>query len=728
MDERKKQQKKECMYMSITFVIALILACYFMKVWYFPWSKPETVLGFQNGDLLLANMSYKNMLKTGSMWQGIQLGAPFNFELYDFPALANLIITVPLFLFGNLFNSSVIGMFIIMIFAFPITAVLSYYAIRQFKIQNIISMIGAIVFAFIPFKLMRNWSHFSYGNSLLVIPIAVTLLYWLYEDKELLVITKDMFKYKKNILTVLFIVVIGIGEVYFAYFFCFFVAVTTLIMLLNDKDRILNIKKGFTMVVGIILTVIINLSPSIINSLRGLGTTEPPIRSAVETEIYGLKLMHLFLPPNTGINFLDSAFNKYVSTTIYNNENTTAFLGIFGCIGFFILLIGLLSNGFFKKREKEIKFLSKLNIGALLLSSIGGFSFLISEFILSSVRAYNRISVFIAFFSVLALCIVSSMLIEYSNKIIYKRIIIVCIGFIGFISIIFNGATNSCLTTKNIYGYAKNNEYIYDFIKEIEGQVSENAMIYEMPYYKFPESPPQNGMSDYSLSLPYVYSNNNLRWSYGLYKGTFGDLWHRATAQLPMQDRIMKLSDVGFEGIYIDSAAYLPTEMQNLLQELNNILEIKPIIGSDNRMYFYSMKKYNESLDGKSEEGKNNLNDMIYMKGPGMYDTETNENEKWIWNDKKSTLYVLNNSKEPLKKSFKMKVSISVNQYSNMHIECNKESFDFKVNNQGTSCNVDFNLQLGINKIKFSTNAPKVNAPLDNRSLYFKITNFDFMK
>ena len=724
----EKQDKREYMYMSITFIIALIIACYYMKVWYFPWSKPETVLGFQTGDLLLGDMFYKNMLKTGSMWQGTQLGAPFNFEVYDFPAMANLIINIPLFLIGKLFNSSIIGMFIIMILAFPITAVSSYYAIRQFKIQNSIALIGAIAYAFIPFKLMRNWGHFSYANSLLVIPMAVTLLYWLYEDKELLIIKKDMFKYKRNILTVLFIVFIGISEVYFAYFFCFFVAVVTLIKLLNDKDRILSIKKSFTMILGIMITVVINLSPSIINSLRGLGTTEPPIRSAVEAETYGLKLMHLLLPSGTGINFLDSTFNKYVSTTVNNNENTTAFLGIFGCIGFFILLVGLFSNGFFKKREKEIKFLSKLNIATLLLSSIGGFSYLISAFLFSSVRAYNRISVFIAFFSVLAICIVASMLVENSNKTVYKKIIIVCIGIIGFVSIIFNGATISCLTTKNIYAYAKNNQYIYNFIKEIEGQVSENAMIYEMPYYKFPESPPQNGMTDYTLSIPYIYSNNNLRWSYGCYKGTYGDIWQRAVAQLPMKDRIMRLSDAGFEGIYIDSAAYLSSELQDVLQQLNDILGTKPIVSSDNRMYFYSMKKYNESLDKNSEEVKNKLNDVLYMNGAGMYDVEKSKDERWIWNDKKSTLYVLNNSKEILKKSLTMKINTSVNQYYDMHIECNKESFDFKVNNQGTNCNVDFNLQPGINEIKFSTNAPKVNAPSDQRSLYFRITDFNFMK
>lgn len=723
------KRKKEYIYIGITFVIALILACYYLKVWYFPWNKPETSMDFNRGDLLFETMLFKNMITDGNLWQGIHLGAPFKYTLYDFPVVADALVNTPIFLIGKIFGNAVIGMFIVLILTFPITAVASYYAIKQFKVQSTIAVIGAIAYSFIPFKMIRMWPHYGLANTLMVIPISVVLLYWLYNEEEFLVIRKDMFKYKKNILALIFIIMIGIGEVYYAYFFCFFVLIVTVMNLLENKAKLLTIKKGLIVILGAIFVVVINLLPCFINTIKGLDTLEKPIRNAFETELYGLKLTHLLMPYNTGIEIFDSLKNEYNTTTL--NNNSTAFLGIYGCIGFIILLIALFSNHVFAKRENEIKFLSRLNIAAILLAYMGGFSYFISRFISPQIRCYDRICVFIAFFGVLTLCIVMTMVIENSN-ITYKKSIIGFIGIIGFVSTIFNGATLNSITTKNTYEYAKSNEYIYDFINEIEGQVSENAMIYEMPYDKFPESGPQNKMSSYSLLIPYIYSNNNLRWSYACYKGTYGDLWHRTVPQLPMEERIMILSDVGFEGIYIDSAAYLPDEFQNLLQQLNNILGNTPIISNDKRMYFYSMKKYNESLDknseevkNKLEEVKNKLKDVFYDNGPGMNPVEKNNGEQWIWNDKNSTLYVINNTKEVLKKSLTMKIGTTVDQYSDMHIECNKEGYDFKVNSQPTSCNVDFTLQPGKNEVKFSTNAPKLNIP--ERSIYFRITDFNFM-
>lgn len=727
MKEEKNILKTEYKYMGMTFIIALILAFYYLKVWYFPWEKPETIVGFNNGDTLLYSMAYKNMINSGSLWRGQQLGAPFNFTLYDFPNMANLVVNIPIFLFGKIFNNTITSMFIVIVLAFPMTATFSYYAIRQFKVKYSIAMIGAITYAFIPFKFMRMWQHVSLGNSLMVIPISVVLLYWLYEDKELLVWKSDILKYKRNILAMIFIIIIGVGDTYYTYFFCFFVVVVTLINLLDSKEWRLTIKKSLTIIFVAIFSMIMNLLPSILNSMSGLATAEPPIRGPNEAEIYGLKLTHLLMPSNTGVNFLDSLFNGYVTTTSNNNENTSAFLGIFGVLGFIILLVVLFSNHVFKEREEQIKFLSRLNIAAFLLASMGGFSYLVSRFIYSQIRGYNRISVFIAFFGVLAFCIVISMLLENINKSIYKRIITVCLIVMGLISTVFNGETKASITTGNIYKYTENNNYIYDFIKKVEAQVSENAMIYEMPYYKFPESPPQNNMGDYVLSIPYMYSNNNLRWSYGSYKGTNGDLWHRAIANLPIEQRIMRLSYAGFEGIYIDSTAYKQNELQELLTKLDDILGCTPIISSNNNMYFYSMKKYNESLNLNSDEVKNKIAEPFFLEGAGMYGIEHDKDEKWIWNDKKSKVYAFNDLKEPVKKALTMKINTSYTKDSDINIECNEEKYNFKVNNKGTVCEMILTLKPGINEIKFNTNASKVNASLDTRNLYFRITDFDLL-
>lgn len=718
------KNKKDIGYSILVFIIALILACYFMKVWDIPWSKPESLLGPENGDMLLSSLFYKNMIETNSIWNGNLLAAPFQFNMYNFPAMTNMTVLVPVFIFGKIFNNAIIGMLIVMILAFPMAAIFSYYAIREFKVKSIICAIGALVYAFIPFKIMRMWGHFSYGNSLMIIPIAVIVLYWLYEDNELLLINKNIFKYKKNIATMLFVIVIASGEAYFAFFFCFFILVVTFIKVLNEKGYLVNVMKSTLIIIETVLVILILMLPSILNKVGQFKTLEEPVRSAAETEIYGLKLMHLFLPSNTGINKIDILSYKYSLQTVYNNENMSAFLSIFAGIGFLILIINLLASSYYKEREKQMKFLSGLNISAVLLSSIGGVSYFVAAFIYSQVRAYNRISVFIAFFSVVSLCIVGSMIIENNNNKAIKNATVIILSIIASLSIIFNGSTKSSLTTKNIYEYAKQNEYIYSFIDEIEKEVGKDAMIYQMPYYKFPESPPLNEMKDYSLATPYIYSKNDIKWSYGNYKGTEGDLWHRAVSKLPIEERILKISKSGFNGIYIDTAAYKEDELNQLLNDLDEVLQEKPIISQNRRLYFYSMKKYNSNLVSKVNASSN---DIMYLNGDGMYDTETNNDSKWIWNDKESSLYIFNDSKESISKNIEMKVFTGYDQKSDFTIKCNDQKFDFKVNNQGSKCDIDINLKPGMNRIEFGTNAQKVDAPLEQRNLYFRITDFNFV-
>lgn len=717
------KNKKDIVYSISVFIIALILACYFMKVWDIPWSNPESLLGPDNGDLLLSSLFYKNMIETNSLWNGNLLAAPFEFNMYNFPAMTNMIVIIPIYILGKIFNNAIIAMLLVMILAFPMTAIFSYYAIKQFDVRRVICAIGALVYAFIPFKMMRMWGHFSYGNSLMIIPIAVIVLYWIYDDDELFIINKNMFKYKRNIIAVLFIIIIGIGEAYYAFFFCFFVVVTIFIKVLNEKKYLTNIIKSGLVIFDTVSVMLITMLPSLLNTSEQFQSIEKPVRSATETEIYGLKLMHLFLPSNTGLNKIDTLSYKYSLQTVYNNENMSAFLSVFAGIGFLILIISLLSSNYFKERENQIKLLSGLNISAILLSSIGGFSYFVAAFIYSQVRAYNRISVFIAFFSVVALCIVGSMMIENTNKNIIKNITIIILSVIAALSIIFNGTTKSSLTIKNIYAYSKGNEYIYDFINEIEKEVGKEAMIYQMPYYKFPESPPLNDMKDYSLAIPYVYSKNNIKWSYGNYKGTEGDLWHRAVSKLPIEERILKISKAGFDGIYIDTAAYQQEELQQLLGNLNEILQVNPIITPNKRLYFYSIKNYNIRLDVNKNEG---FNDVLYLNGNGMYDEETNGDEKWIWNDRESSLYIFNDSKEVISKKLIMTISTGDNELSDISIKFNEKQFNFKITNAGTECNISVDLKPGMNEIKFNTNASKVNAPLDQRNLYFRITDFNF--
>ena len=86
-------------------------------------------------------------------------------------------------------------------------------------------------------------------------------------------------------------------------------------------------------------------------------------------------------------------------------------MGVLGSAGFLFLLGYLL----FRPRETApphlahpfplLTHLSVLNLAAVLLATIGGFGSLFALLVWAQIRGYNRIIVYIAFFSIFALCL-----------------------------------------------------------------------------------------------------------------------------------------------------------------------------------------------------------------------------------------------------------------------------------------------------------------------------------
>ena len=83
----------------------------------------------------------------------------------------------------------------------------------------------------------------------------------------------------------------------------------------------------------------------IYNILQGANQDAVSRAGFIETEMYGLKLIMLFMPRNAhGIGIIQKAIDMYDSNTTYLNENVTEYLGIIAIIGFLILMFTLFMN------------------------------------------------------------------------------------------------------------------------------------------------------------------------------------------------------------------------------------------------------------------------------------------------------------------------------------------------------------------------------------------------
>src|SRR5262249_44948290 len=132
-----------------------------------------------------------------------------------------------------------------------------------------------------------------------------------------------------------------------------------------------------------------------------------------------LKVAQMLLPVHEHrLAPLAQVTEKYEQTMPLVNENGSAFLGVVGSIGLLILLARPLYRNLPGVDPRLQDALYLLTISAILLATIGGFGSLLCMLASPKVRCYNRISVYIAFFS---LMVVVLLLVTLARRLLTTR-------------------------------------------------------------------------------------------------------------------------------------------------------------------------------------------------------------------------------------------------------------------------------------------------------------------
>ncbi|HEX3184423.1 MAG TPA: hypothetical protein VHQ94_06490, partial [Pyrinomonadaceae bacterium] len=348
-----------------------------------------------NGDALLHSTFIKGIIENGWYWQNPRLGAPGDLKMYDFPAVDNSAAVVLKFL--SLFSSHpIVVLNLFYLLTFPLIAISSLYVLREFKISFGPALFGSLVYTFLPYHFMRDESHL-FLSAYYFIPLVVMVLLWI-TSGEL-----SAGRNRKFVLSVVICAAVGSSGVYYPFFTCYLLLIAGIAAaFLRRTARPLGL--AAILIAVTFATVLINASPTLIYLYKH-GDAHVTERSLAGPEIYGLKIAQLLLPI-TGhrVGFLNSIKKNYNENTVMT-ENDAAALGLVGSLGF----LGLLARLFYRRRTDEatdrtaiLDDLSVLNIFAVLLATIGGFSSIFGVLVSAGIRSYNRISVFIAFFSLLA--------------------------------------------------------------------------------------------------------------------------------------------------------------------------------------------------------------------------------------------------------------------------------------------------------------------------------------
>jgi phosphoglycerol transferase len=274
-------------------------------------------------------------------------------------------------------------------------------------------------------------------------------------------------------------------------------------------------------------------------------------------------------------------------------------LGLIGSLGFAAIAIILLRSCAVSGTRKVLIILSALTSVLFLFGTIGGLGSLFSSLISSSIRGWNRISVFIGFGSIA----VFLLLVDYWTQRLGKCrqpayaiwLSAILIGVIGF----YDQTTRTCPNCNDKVRKAFESDR--QFISAIEGILPTGSAVYQLPYIVFPEGAIINRLGSYDMLAGFLHSRT-LKWNLGGMKEREGDLFYKSLSQQPLKQQIDTIQTLGFAGIYVDKRGFADDG-----KKIENDLSLQfgkgpDLVSASGDQIFYALPKPTQNVEHLSSK------------------------------------------------------------------------------------------------------------------------------
>jgi hypothetical protein len=575
---------------ALTAVAALVLACLALKVWRGDLHVPFAYQQETQYYLMLA----KAMEDHGGYYENPSLGAPFGQDLHDFAVGTDRLNLDLLRLLGLVFGNPAAAVNLFFLLTFPLAAAAAYAVFRLLSVARAGAVICALLFALAPYHFERGEGNL-FLSAYWVVPLGAYLI--------LATLTGDpLFRRRdgagglayasgRTLMTVAFCLAVASTGIYYAAFTALLLMGATLIALVARVGRA-AVAGGLISLALILVVVIVHLSPSIAyrwaNDVNAASERHPR-----ESEIFALKLSDLVFPIDLHrVEPLARFTAEYKAATPIRSEPMA--LGPVAAAGFIALLIAALTALVGRSARAGpplIRHAAAATLLAFLIGTVGGISTVIALLVTPQIRAWNRISIFIAFFAFLAVAVALGALgrklgPQPLRRVAFGAVLVAVLGF---------GLYNQ-ITYSHVPPYELAGSYALDrtFVREIERRLPPGAAVFELPYAAFPESGQLVGLVENDLLRGYLHSKD-LRWSFGAMKGRPED-WADDLAGKPTATVLDAVAAAGFAGLYIDRFGY--TDRAAALEnELRVRVGTEPLVSGDGRHSFFDLRNYGRRLE-----------------------------------------------------------------------------------------------------------------------------------
>jgi hypothetical protein len=568
------------------------------------------------GDAGFYLMLVKDVLDHGWHWTNPSLGAPFGQQLYDFPQGADNLNLLIIKALGAVVGSVATTANVFFLLSFPLTALGAYVVLRWLEVSVPSAVLCAVLFSILPVHFIGGEDRLLL-NAAYAVPLGAYLVLAVLRGDRLFTGRAGSRRWwsrpltRRTGATVVIGVVVGSAGLYYAAF-------TIILLVLAGvggfavRPTVRSALQPLVLVAIVGGVLALNLAPSIAYRVQHGSNPSVPARAPRDTEAYALKLTLLVLPqPGHRVPFLARLSERYGRNSVPGpNEGFAASLGIVGTVGAAILfIVGLatLLGARPSSRRRALCAAAATAVAlAFLVATQGGISSIVANWISPDIRVWSRMSMFVAFYSLLAVGLTLDRGAERIGPGRARRFVpavaAVVIGLVGALDQTTNRTVAAYGRPAGVipaYG-AVQAEWRSDgaFVSAIEARLPKKAAVYQLPYVYFPEDL-TSSTGAYDPAQGYLHSSH-IRWSWGAMRGRPAD-WAGRLARASARATASAGAAVGFQGITVDRRGYADGG-NSVVSRLTSVLRVPPLSSPDGRYVFFDLRPYASRLPASLSE------------------------------------------------------------------------------------------------------------------------------
>jgi phosphoglycerol transferase len=498
------------------------------------------------GDSLWFALLAKSVAHNGWAYFVPQLSAPYGLAAAAFPTMTNfdwLIMKTISFVSND--PAIVFNVFWLCTIFF--TAWTGLLSLRLLGVPGWLAALGGLLYTAIPYTWLRSTGHLS----LVFYSVPLLCVFAVYLARGPVDPWKEATYRRVGLIGAC---VQGFQYVYFSWFAILLFAAAALLGYVHRRQR--QVLVWAAVGIGVVAaTSALNLAPSFY-AWQKHGRPNIDYKVTREAEVYGLKIRRLLLPheENPILPLRAWAVRDRKAAFPNENENGTARLGLFGAAGFLFLLsvslaIGIRQNS---PNQTTVRAIAALNLIVLVVTTVGGLGAVINTLTVPDIRAYNRFSVFLAFFSIAGLSLwLADRWREARGPI--KLLLAALVVSAGSLSL-YDQALDARLITRS---YERDSDVAAEVGRVVAAMVPlfpERTAVFQFPITDFPADFNRGQMLAYDHSLPYLHTDH-FRWSWpALTPRHIG--WTRFIGSLRGAALVRALTDAGFGAVWVDRFGY----------------------------------------------------------------------------------------------------------------------------------------------------------------------------